>query len=288
MAKLGNRFIDRMIENRISSKEIDFLLYIAPMQDESGTVYSVYYKDVCEKIDISIQTFYNILSSLEEKNLILVEKDNNTVDLRVTLLGNDFSDKDYSLGYFKVNEYEFQDKRFTELKAGSKLLYLYLKRCTSGRHGFVQTIYTEFCSLLQASKKTVQAWIHELKEKALLFVSLKRNKAYHYEICIKNSTVLKKKYIEPETLVTALNYKNYIFRNFKKNIPINTKNDVIDDIVGMTNSNRARKQKGFFKLIITAIQDSFDYQRYQGNKKPLLNAGLVNDKLTKRLSYNMI
>ncbi len=288
MAKLGNRFIDRMIENRITSREIDFLLYIAPMQDESGTVYSVYYKDVCNKIGISIQTFYNILQSLEEKALIRIEKDNNAVDLRITLLGNDFSDKDYSCGYFKVSEYEFQDKRFLDLKAGSKLIYLYMKRFTSGRHGFITTMYDELCKLLNASKKAIQAWIHELKERYLLFVSLKRNKAYNYEMCIKNSTVLKKKRIEAETVITASNYKNYIFRNFKKNLPSDAENDVIDDIVGMTNSNRARKQQGFFKLIITAIKDSIDLQRNQGNKKPILNAALVNRELTKRLEYNMI
>ena len=44
-----------MIEAGISSREIDFLLYIAVYQNEEGIVESVYYKGVCNATEISVQ-----------------------------------------------------------------------------------------------------------------------------------------------------------------------------------------------------------------------------------------
>ena len=44
MYKLKNSYIDQMIKNRTTSKEIDFLLYISMFQDEHGKVNSVYYR----------------------------------------------------------------------------------------------------------------------------------------------------------------------------------------------------------------------------------------------------
>ena len=83
-----------MIEKQLTSKEVDFILYISRFQSESGTVYSVYYKDICSAINISNQKFYDLLSSLEKKALISFRKENQ-VDYCITLVGNDFSDKDF-------------------------------------------------------------------------------------------------------------------------------------------------------------------------------------------------
>lgn len=57
MNKLKNSYIDKMVSCQLSSKEIDFILYIAKFQNESGIISSVYYKDVCSAISISIQKF---------------------------------------------------------------------------------------------------------------------------------------------------------------------------------------------------------------------------------------
>ena len=129
MYKLKNSYIDRMVEAGLSSREVDFILYIANYQDIYGTVFSVYYKDVCQAINISYQKFYDILASLQEKKLITWEKQHRT-DICVTLVGNDFSDKNFKAGYLKVAATDFMCDSFRELKAGSKLLFLYLKRFT--------------------------------------------------------------------------------------------------------------------------------------------------------------
>ena len=97
MYKLKNTYIDKMIEAGISSREIDFLLYIAIYQNEEGIVESVYYKDVCNATEISVQKFYDIIHSLQDKGLISYEKIN-SADIRVRLVNNDFSRAEYKKG----------------------------------------------------------------------------------------------------------------------------------------------------------------------------------------------
>ena len=77
MNKLKNTYIEKMVKEQLSSREIDFILYIARYQNDSGIVSSVYYKDVCSAIHISIQKFYDIIESLQAKDLIHAEKLNN-------------------------------------------------------------------------------------------------------------------------------------------------------------------------------------------------------------------
>ena len=172
-----------MISSRLSSKEIDFLLHIALCQSESGVVESVYYKDICNAIGVSIQKFYDILKTLSDKNLIICSKVN-TADVRVILCNNDFSAANYAKGtsgYLNVAQNDFNSKKFREMKAGSKLLYLYSQRFINGKHMLLDNFYEEFCSLLGVVKKSLQQYIHELRKKKLLFVSKKRNKTYNYE-----------------------------------------------------------------------------------------------------------
>ena len=38
MQKLKNSVLDRMIEEKLTSKEIDFLIYVSRYQDDSGKV----------------------------------------------------------------------------------------------------------------------------------------------------------------------------------------------------------------------------------------------------------
>ena len=176
MYKLKNTYIDRMISNKLTSKEIDFILHIAMYQDDTGRVISVYYKDVCTSIDVSNQGFYNILNSLRDKKMISYEK-KHRADIQVVLIGNDFSGRNFEQGYLKVAGSDFGSKKFRELKAGAKLLYLYMQRFTNGKHMLVQNFYEEFSRIFSIGKKCLQTWLTELKKKFLLFKSVNRNKA---------------------------------------------------------------------------------------------------------------
>lgn len=279
MYKLKNTYIDRMISNKLTSNEIDFILHIAMYQDETGRVISVYYKDICAAISVSNQGFYNILNSLRDKGMISYEK-KHRADIQVTLLGNDFSDRNFENGYLKVAGFDFGSKKFKELKAGAKLLYLYMQRFTSGKHMLVQNFYEEFSRIFSIGKKCLQTWLTELKKKFLLFTSVKRNKANNYEMMMKNSTVLhlKKKNIPHEKHTFLKNIGELIERNFPAKMPGDKreKAKILRDIAKLAEAERVKKYINFPTIILKAVENSFIRQKEEGKKEPKLNAALVN------------
>lgn len=279
MYKLKNSYIDRMISNKLTSKEIDFILHIALYQDDIGRVISVYYKDVCAAIGVSNQGFYNILNSLRDKKMISYEK-KHRVDIQVILLGNDFSNRNFEQGYLKIAGSNFASKKFRELKAGAKLLYLYMQRFTNGKHMLVQNFYEEFSKIFSIGKKCLQTWLTELKKKFLLFTSVKRNKANNYEMMMKNSTVLhlKKGKVPHEKHTFLKNVEEFIERNFSTKMPKDKreKNKTLRDIAKLTEADRMKKYINFPTFLYRAVEKSFMRQKEEGKKEPALNAALVN------------
>lgn len=271
-----------MIAGQISKSEIAFLLHIAVSQDESGKVHSVYYKDVCEALGISVQKFYDILASLSEKNLIKCEKVN-PADFVVQLIGNDFRTKDFSCGYLNVASKEFYKKSFMNLKAGAQLLYLYTQRFENGKHMGVLKFYEDFCKMFQVTRKTLQIYIQQLKEVHLLFISKKRNKAYHYEMTMKKSTCLDKKEFLPNEKSGYLNnIKKLLRANFKRYLSGNTENaeKALNDIARLADSKRAEKYHNFIPLIVAATRASIKWQKDEKKPNISINAALVNKCLT--------
>lgn len=283
MYKLKNSYIDRMIDAGISKSEVAFILHIAQYQDDYGTVHSVYYKDVCAAIKISIQKFYDILDSLAEKHLIFYEKVN-AADIRICLLRNDFSDNDFSGGYINVAEKDFRKDAFVSLKAGAQLLYLYSQRFTNGKHMLLNNFYEEFCRKFHVKHKTLQIYIQELKGKKLLFISKKRNKAYHYEMTMRRSQCLDKKSIIPHEKEGYIsNIKKLILANFGRYL---SGDDAagIDNVASLAEQQRALAYRDFPSLIVEAIQNSFKLQREEKRKRVSFNAALINKLLTQKLA----
>lgn len=283
MYKLKNTYIDRMISNKLSSKEIDFILYIADSQNDSGRIESVYYKDVCNSIHVSIQKFYDILNSLTDKKMISYEKIHRA-DVSVILLGNDFSKVDYEkdkIGYMNVAASDFRSEKFINMKAGSKLLYLYTQRFIQGKHMLLDNFYDEFSKLFKVAKKSLQQYIHELKEKKLLFINKKRNKSYNYEMTMKRSTVLyHKQIIEREKEFYVNNIAMLIKRNFNRFLPKMESDKITHDIANLADTKRAEKHHNFISLIVDAIKESIRQQKDEGKTVQVLNAALVNSCLS--------
>jgi hypothetical protein len=280
-----------MVQNKLSSKEIDFILYIGQCQSDEGVVESVYYKDVCDNIDISTQKFYDILKSLKDKGLITHEKAN-PVDVRVTLCGNSFRDGDYaagSEGYLKISENDFAGNRFRGMKAGSKLLFLYFHRFVNGKHMLIANFYSEFCKLFGIARKTLQIYLHELKKAKLMFVGHKRNKAYNYEITLRRSTVLvKKKFIDREKELYTRNVESLIKRNYGKYVNDEKDDKAVRDIASMTETKRATRVINFVLLVMKAIEDSILIQKREGKARPGINAALVNACLTDLIDRELL
>lgn len=288
MYKLKNTYIDRMIANKLSGCEIDFILYIARFQDEGGCVESVYYKDVCENISISIQKFYDIVNHLADIGLISWQKKRPS-DLSVTLLGNSFKSVDFDgghvPGYLKVAQNQFDQDRFKNMKAGSKLLYLYSQRFLNGKHMLVENFYNEFCRLFQVAKKTLQEYVHELKERKLLFISRKRNISYHYEMTFKPSTVLYKDdlSVPNENSLYTENIMRLIERNFKNYLPDPEDNGTrrpIYQIASFATQKRAESHSDFISLIVSGVRKSLRQMKREGKEKPIINAALANKWIT--------
>lgn len=285
MYKLKNSYIDRMIESKISSKEIDFLLYVAKFQDNAGTVHSVYYKDICNKVNISIQKFYDILNALQRKGLILFEKIYKT-DVRVTLIGNGWSKNEEIKSYLNVAAKNFADKSFRTLKAGAKLIYLYMQRFTTkGQHMFVEEFYNKFCELFHVTRKSIQIYIQELKERYLLYVSKKRNKSYHYETNIKNSKKidLEKHHIPNENSLYEANVELLINNNFSSFVT--TEDDIhnISQVISLLRQVRSKGKTSIVDKLMDSIQDSIDKQKQEGKKWLGLRASLVNQFFTQKI-----
>lgn len=281
MYKLKNTYINRMIALQLSSKEIDFILYIANFQNENGIVSSVYYKDVCAAINISIQKFYDIIAVLTGKMLISTEKINRA-DICVKLLGNEFMNHDFSDGYLNVSALDFQNKKFRELKAGSKLLYLYMQRFSQGKHMLVQRFYDSFSQLFYKTKKSIQIYLSELKKNHLLFVKKKRNRAYNYEMTIRkgNALQIRRVNIPFEKDGYLDNIKELIIRNFKRFLPTGSKEKVLYDIVHLADTKRAKGYSNFPIIIANAIRKSLELQKEEKKEQPVINAALVNKCLS--------
>lgn len=279
MYKIKNTYINKMISSKLSSREIDFILYIALYQNDCGTVESVYYKDVCSSLNISIQSFYNIIERLSNCGLILCEKPNNA-DIRITLLNNDFSRLDYkndSEGYMNVEKNDFASDRFKTLKAGSKLLYLYSQRFMNGKHMRLDKFYSDFSDLFGVTAKSIQLYVHQLKERALLFISRKRNRSYNYEISFKLSTVLHRNQIwmKRENDGYRENMVSLVQNNFRKNLPSNNVKSILNDIVNSAIS-RLGKNNNTADIMIQALNRSINIKVKEGQNKPVLNAALFN------------
>ncbi|MCI7128982.1 MAG: hypothetical protein MSA09_00150 [Lachnospiraceae bacterium] len=283
MYKIKNSYIDKMMEAKLTSCEIDFILYIAGYQDDYGRVYSVYYKDICEKIFVSTQKFYDILTSLATKGLISYEKINRA-DFSVQLIGNSFADQNFSGGYIKTKAFDFQSAKFRTLKAGSKLLYLYMQRFTKGKRVDEKSIYHTFAALLCRSKKSIREYIRELKAEDLLNVSRTRSSQKDKNAYIITLKVMDEDELNigrakiPREIEGVLNsVKNLIRVNFRRFLPKQDQESVLDDIAGLIRHKEVKNTD--FTVLVRAVELALEKQKEEGKKHPVVKPALVNKML---------
>lgn len=171
MQKLKNSIIDKMIAAQLTSKEIDFLIYVSRFQDDFGCVTGVHYKEVCEAMNISYQGFYDVKKSLEKKGFISSEK-SNRIDHDITILNNSFQgQEDIKEGYINTNHNIFYMDNFFDLKAGAKLLAMHMMKVTfSGKGSFnigVEKFYDEetgFPKRFGVSKRVMRSYLMQIKK----------------------------------------------------------------------------------------------------------------------------
>ena len=169
MQKLSYRVLEKLIEKQATSAEIDVLLYISKFQNNHGTAEGMYYRSICDELDISYQTFYDVKNSLVEKGIIKAEK-NHYLDYDITILDNDFSSPDaFKQGrYLNTNHTMFACDQFRNLTAGAKLMAMDLMKNNlsakgSSYHCGTKKFFADFMEKLHICKRTLQNYLQMLR-----------------------------------------------------------------------------------------------------------------------------
>lgn len=166
--KLKSSTFENIIQADLTSAELNFIVYLSHCQNDFGTIIGVYYKDICEAIHVSYQTFYDVLRSLNNKGIISYEK-RNYDDWDITILNNDFSYEDaVKEGYISMGHAIFDDPAFYALKAQEKLIAMHIMRASgAGTRRYcigVDKFYEKFCNLLQVSKRVIRGYLRSLRK----------------------------------------------------------------------------------------------------------------------------
>lgn len=77
--KLNRQAIEYLISQG-NTTEISLLLYLSKFSNEFGSIRDIDYKDICEKLDISKQTFYNTLYRLNDNQIIQLDMYSNRIN----------------------------------------------------------------------------------------------------------------------------------------------------------------------------------------------------------------
>lgn len=167
MQKLKNRIIAKMIEARLTNKEIDFLIYVSRFQNDNGVVSGVHYKEVCENMHMSVQGFYDVKNTLIRKGFIRSEK-NSPIDHDITILDNAFlTENDMKAGYVNTNHNIFFHEKYARLKAGAKLLAMELMKLSYAGTGEcrigTEKFYKKYTQLFGVSKRVMRIYLMQLK-----------------------------------------------------------------------------------------------------------------------------
>lgn len=167
MQKLKYAVLANMIEKNCTSAEVDFIVYLTRFQNDYGKVKGVYYKEICNELGISHQTFYDLKKTLGEKGILRAGK-KSYFDWDIEIVGNQFPNQEsYSEGYINMNHDIFYNKDFFSMKAGEKLLAMhFLKISFSGRGSYnigVEKFYVEYAKLFNVTKRVIQNYMTTLK-----------------------------------------------------------------------------------------------------------------------------
>ena len=195
MQKLSVIVLEKMIKANVTSKEIDFLLYIARFQNEYGIIQGIYYRDIMDYIHVSHQTFYDCKKSLEEKGIIECVK-NSYYDWDIVILDNNFKGKEnYGRGYVSLHNDMVRSIEFMELKAGAKLMALWLMRewqiyrKKTGSNSYQinkQTLLKKFTELMHISSRVIRRYLGMLTP----WISIYLEKGEKYYITFQKNAVI--------------------------------------------------------------------------------------------------
>ena len=157
--KLSTSTLNRIIDV-CTKKEIDLLIYIGQFQNGYGEVVGINYQDAIENINVSKSTFYQLLASLESKNIIRINNSSVHGWWAITILDNVFaSEADWKKGYVKLNYEILHSDTFKEMTKGEKIIILNLLKLHDRNSNYIKITYHRLMEWTGKSKRSVRKFI---------------------------------------------------------------------------------------------------------------------------------
>ena len=159
-----------------TKKEIDLIIHIGQYQDKRGIIKGLYYKNILEAVNICKSTFYHLLRSLEEKEIIKINYFSDYSYWEVEILNNVFSaHEDYKKGYLKLNFEILHSEEFISMTKSEKVIILNLLKINDFRK---HTIKLTFKRLMEWTGKSLRS-VHKFMETlSVAFKITKRDTLY--------------------------------------------------------------------------------------------------------------
>ena len=279
-SKLAKEVIRNLINQNPTSKEIDFLIYIAMYQDADGVCRGIYYKDVMEALPCCKQTFYSMKKSLEQKGIIRTERESD-MDYDITILGND---KSYQDGYLNVRKPVLHTQDFKSLPAGAKMISIDLIMLIDANKEYSvwdigkDKFYERYLNFLpfKIEKKTLREYIRMMK-KILVFRKAKTgSKTFKFCIVKKHRTENRPFNHKTDNEIWTEHYIQCLYR--RKKMYINHKK--IRDIAGLMLQYRqaaAAQCKSICNLIKWAFNKSLEKLQNKTVNEKLIHSYIKYD-----------
>lgn len=280
MHKLSLKLLNKIIKN-CTGTEFMFVIYLTTHQDYYGLVRNVYYKDVADVLGIHQKHFYDILESLERKNIIEVDRINSSYRYwTIRLLNNVFrtfddellkQDQQKSGGYLDLNLDFIFTPEFMKLKAKEKKLAVLLLRFKD----------KQFAS----AKDKLMAWISETDRKK--FKCYMKNLEQWFVIKLEKDVsgrdkyiiVLKKQYHKAEWTAEIKGYNQKLIEFCRRlRIKFDIKN--LNDIAALIRQYKQSVKK-LGKDIINILTIALFAAKDKYNS---INAAAVHSELTAKIS----
>lgn len=265
MQKIKNSIIDKMIAAKVTSKEFDFVIYLSRFQNSRGRVAGIHYKELCEEMGMSYQSFYDVKQSLVEKGIISSESSERG-DHDIVILDNEFRNEfDVKAGYINTNHNIFFMQEFYELKAGAKLLAAWLmKVCFAGKSSFeirLEKFYSEeYLEKFGVSKRMLHYYLMSLKNAELFSVGVKDGKYY----ITPKKIVYKKSDAPEETERMRCHQTEVVLRRNRIKQPESGKKEIYD-LIKQYEAKAVELKKDLVKLLDAAVKKSLEIKN-QGEK----------------------
>ena len=225
----------------LTASEMEFFLYLARHQnDKTGRITGVHNQVVCKATGICKQSFYTAMRRLQQRQLIVVNK-NTDSDYDIQILDNDFPDyQSYQAGYVNLNREVFHSRNFKRLKANEKWLLMDLLKITheNAKSYEIGTrkFYKKYKEFLGVTKRIVRYYLHSLRK--FFSIGIKKGKYYITYL----HSVMHQKYEKTE----GEQEREYLVRTWCRRMKLKAKAQAIADTAEVIKQYRpVASRRGF-------------------------------------------